>query len=332
MQRILNNPDNIVDEMLEGFVKNHGDIVKTTQHPRVIAAKEAPIDGKVGVVTGGGSGHKPAFIGYVGKNMCDTAAVGEICSSPTAAAFLDAFRAADGGAGVACLYGNYSGDNMNVKMAVRMAKKEGLNVKTVVANDDVASAPKNQREKRRGVAGEILMWKCGGAKAAKGGNLDEVITAAQKAIDNTRSVGIGLTPCTLPAVGHPNFEIKEGTMEVGIGHHGEPGIEVCELETADKMAKRMVDIVLPDYPFKTGDEVVVLVSGLGATPVMELYVLYNEIEKIMVEKGIKIYKSYVGNYFTSLEMMGAPLTVMKLDDELKDLIDLDCNTMGLKQF
>lgn len=301
MQRILNNPDNIVDEMLEGFVKNHGDIVKTTQHPRVIAAKEAPIDGKVGVVTGGGSGHKPAFIGYVGKNMCDTAAVGEICSSPTAAAFLDAFRAADGGAGVACLYGNYSGDNMNVKMAVRMAKKEGLNVKTVVANDDVASAPKNQREKRRGVAGEILMWKCGGAKAAKGGNLDEVIAAAQKAIDNTRSVGIGLTPCTLPAVGHPNFEIKEGTMEVGIGHHGEPGIEVCELETADKMAKRMVDIVLPDYPFKTGDEVVVLVSGLGATPVMELYVLYNEIEKIMVEKGIKIYKSYVGNYFTSLE-------------------------------
>ena len=332
MQRILNNPDNIVDEMLEGFVKNHGDIVKTTQHPRVIAAKEAPIDGKVGVVTGGGSGHKPAFIGYVGKNMCDTAAVGEICSSPTAAAFLDAFRAADGGAGVACLYGNYSGDNMNVKMAVRMAKKEGLNVKTVVANDDVASAPKNQREKRRGVAGEILMWKCGGAKAAKGGNLDEVIAAAQKAIDNTRSVGIGLTPCTLPAVGHPNFEIKEGTMEVGIGHHGEPGIEVCELETADKMAKRMVDIVLPDYPFKTGDEVVVLVSGLGATPVMELYVLYNEIEKIMVEKGIKIYKTYVGNYFTSLEMMGATLTVMKLDDELKDLIDLDCNTMGLKQF
>lgn len=331
MQRILNNPDNIVDEMLEGFVKTHGDIVKTTFHPRVIAAKETPISGKVGVVTGGGSGHKPAFIGYVGDNMCDAAAVGEICSSPTAAAFLDAFRAADGGAGVACLYGNYSGDNMNVKMAVRMAKKEGLTVKTVVANDDVASAPKTQREKRRGVAGEILMWKCGGAKAAKGGSLDEVIEAAQKAIDNTRSVGIGLTPCTLPAVGHPNFEIKEGTMEVGIGHHGEPGIEVCELETADKMAKRMTDIVLPDYPFEEGDEVVVLVSGLGATPVMELYVLYNEIEKILGEKKIKIHRAYVGNYFTSLEMMGATLTVMKLDDELKELIDMDCYTMGLKQ-
>ena len=212
-----------------------------------------------------------------------------------------------------------------------MAKKEGLEVKTVIANDDVASAPKNQREKRRGVAGEILMWKCGGAKAAEGGTLDEVIAAAQKAIDNCRSVGIGLTPCTLPAVGHPNFEIKEGTMEVGIGHHGEPGIEVCELETADKMAARMTDIVLPDYPFESGDEVVVLVSGLGATPVMELYVLYNEIEKILGEKGMKIHKAYVGNYFTSLDMMGATLTVMKLDDELKELIDLDCCSMGLKQ-
>ena len=296
-----------------------------------MAAKEAPIDGKVGVVTGGGSGHKPAFIGYLGKNLCDAAAVGEICTSPTAAAFLDAFRAADGGKGIACLYGNYSGDNMNVKMAVRMAKKEGLEVKTVIANDDVASAPKDQREKRRGVAGEILMWKCGGAKAAEGGTLDQVIAAAQKAIDNCRSVGIGLTPCTLPAVGHPNFEIKEGTMEVGIGHHGEPGIEVCELETADKMAARMTDIVLPDYPFESGDEVVVLVSGLGATPVMELYVLYNEIEKILGEKGMKIHKAYVGNYFTSLDMMGATLTVMKLDDELKELIDLDCCSMGLKQ-
>ena len=331
MQRILNDPDHIVDEMLEGFVKTHGDIVKTTQHPRVIAAVNAPVQGKVGVVTGGGSGHKPAFIGYIGKNLCDAAAVGEICSSPTAAAFLDAFRAADGGAGVACLYGNYSGDNMNVKMAVKMAKKEGLTVKTVVANDDAASAPKDTPEKRRGVAGEVLMWKCGGAKAAKGGTLDEVIAAAQKAIDNTRSIGIGLTPCTLPAVGHPNFEIKDGTMEVGIGHHGEPGIEVCALETAAQMAKRMTDVVLPDYPFESGDEVVVLVSGLGATPVMELYVLYNEVEKILKEKGIVIYKPYVGNYFTSLDMMGATLTVMKLDDELKELIDMDCCSMGLTQ-
>ena len=331
MQRILNDPDHIVDEMLEGFVKTHGDIVKTTAHQSVIASVSAPASGKVGVVTGGGSGHKPAFIGYVGKNMCDAAAVGEICSSPTAQAFLEAFKAADGGEGVACLYGNYSGDNMNVKMAVKMAKKEGLTVKTVVANDDVASAPKETPEKRRGVAGEILMWKCGGAKAAKGGSLDEVIAAAQKAIDSTRSVGIGLTPCTLPAVGHPNFEIKDGTMEVGIGHHGEPGIEVCPLESAAQMAERMVNVVVPDLPFESGDDVVVLVSGLGATPVMELYVLYNEVEKLLSAKGIKIHRSYVGNYFTSLDMMGATLTVMKLDDELRELIDMDCYSVGLKQ-
>jgi dihydroxyacetone kinase-like protein len=330
MQRILNNPDNVVDEMLKGFVRVHGDIVTTTNNPRVIKRVDIPA-GKVGVVTGGGSGHKPAFIGYIGENLCDAVAVGEICSSPTAAAFLDAFRAANQGKGVACLYGNYSGDNMNVKMAVKMAQKEGIEVKTVVANDDAASAPKDQREKRRGVAGEVLMWKVGGAKAAAGASLDEVINAAQKAINYTRSVGIGLTPCTLPAVGHPNFEIKSGTMEVGIGHHGEPGIEVCPLETASQMAKRMVDVVLPDYPFVAGDEVVVLVSGLGATPVMELYVLYDEIAELVTGKGIRIHRGYVGNYFTSLEMMGATLTVMKLDEELKQLIDVPCYSMGIKQ-
>ena len=330
MQRILNNPDDIVDEMLKGFLKVHADIVEPAENPRVIKAKKTP-GNKVGIVTGGGSGHKPAFVGYVGENMCDAAAVGEICSSPTAAAFLDAFKAADQGMGVACLYGNYSGDNMNVKMAVKMAKKAGITVKTVVANDDAASAPKDQREKRRGVAGEVLMWKVGGAKAAKGGDLDEVIAAAQKAIDNTRSVGIGLTPCTLPAVGHPNFEIEDGMMEVGIGHHGEPGIEVCPLETASQMARRMTDIVVSDYPYKEGDEVVVLVSGLGATPVMELYVLYDEIDRILKEKGIRTCKAYVGDYFISLDMMGATLTVMKVDDELKELIDMPANCMGLRQ-
>jgi len=337
MQRILNNPDDIVDEMLAGFADTHKDIVKLVKMSEdnargVVAAIDAPKMGKVGVVTGGGSGHKPAFIGYVGKNMCDAAAVGEIFSSPTALAFLEAFRAANGGEGIACLYGNYSGDNMNVKMASMMAKNEGITVKTVVANDDVASAPKIEREKRRGVAGEIFMWKCGAAKAARGAGLDEVIAAAQKAIDSTRSIGIGLSPCTLPAVGHPNFEIEDGTMEVGIGHHGEPGIQVCELQSAADMAKRMVDVVLPDYPYQAGDEVAVLVSGLGATPVMELYVLYGEIQKLLGEQSIKVYRSYVGNYFTSLEMMGATLTVMKLDDELKELIDAEANCVGLKQF
>lgn len=330
MQRILNNPDNIVDEMLKGFVKAHRDIVAASENPRVIRRKELPAN-RTGVVTGGGSGHKPAFIGYIGDGLCDAAAVGEIYSSPTAAAFLDSFRAADRGRGVACLYGNYSGDNMNVRMAVKMAAKEGIEVKTVAANDDAASAPKDQKEKRRGVAGEVFMWKAGGAKAAAGASLDEVIAAAQKAIDNTRSVGIGLTPCTLPAVGRPNFEITPGTMEVGIGHHGEAGIERAVLETAAQMAKRMVDIVLPDYPFVRGDEAAVLVSGLGATPVMELYVLYSEIEKLLGNAGITIHRSYVGNYFTSLEMMGATLTVMKLDAELKQLVDMPCYSMGLKQ-
>ena len=176
------------------------------------------------------------------------------------------------------------------------------------------------------------MWKVGGAKASLGASLDEVIAAAQKAIDNTRSIGIGLTSCTLPALGHSNFTIEEGMMEVGIGHHGEPGIEVCKIETAEQMAKRMVDIVVSDYPFKKNDEVIVLVSGLGATPVMELYVLYNEIEKLLVSQGIKIHRPYVGDYFTSLDMMGATLTIMKLDDELKELMDMPAYSMGLKQF
>ena len=332
MQRIFNNPDMVVEDMLKGFLKCHRDIVTPTDNPRTIKYNKAPIEGKVGVVTGGGSGHKPAFIGYVGRNMIDAVAVGEVFSSPTAKSFYDAFRAADAGKGIACLYGNYAGDNMNVKMAIELAADEGIEVKTVVANDDVASAPKAESDRRRGVAGEIIMWKVGGAKAARGASLDEVIAAAQKAIDNTRSVGIGLTPCTIPAVGKPNFKIEDGTMELGIGHHGEPGIVVTDLKRADEMAEIMLDIILPDYPFETGDEVTALVSGLGATPVMELYILFNKIEELLTNKGIKIYRAYVGNYFTSLEMMGVTLTLTKLDDELKELIDDEADTMGLKQF
>lgn len=331
MQRFLNNPDDVVDEMLRGFLKCHPDIVAETTNPRVLKYVHAPVQGKVGIVTGGGSGHKPAFIGYIGKNMCDAVAVGEVCSSPTANAFLDAFRAADSGKGVACLYGNYSGDNMNVKMAVKLAKKEGIEVRTVVANDDAASAPKDQAEKRRGVAGEILMWKAAGAMAASGADLEDVIASAKDAIDHTRSVGIGLTPCTLPAVGHPNFEIKDGTMEVGIGHHGEPGIEVCPLESAASVARRMTKIVCDDLPFLPGDETVVLLSGLGATPLMELYILYDEVQRILASMEISVHRAYVGNYFTSLEMSGASLTVMKLNDRLKTLIDLDVYSVGLKQ-
>lgn len=332
MQRIVNDKTMVVEDMLKGFLKNHKDLVVPTENPRVVKYKDAPVDKKVGIVTGGGSGHKPAFLGYVGRNMVDAVAVGEIFSSPTAKAFFDAMKEADSGEGVACLYGNYAGDNMNVKMAMRLAEAEGLKVRTVVANDDVASAPKDEMEKRRGVAGEIFMWKCGGAKAALGGTLDEVIEVAQRAIDNTRSIGIGLTSCVIPAVGEPNFHIEEGKMEVGIGHHGEPGIKVIDIESADKMAEMMLDDILPDLPFEKGNDVAVLISGLGATPIMESYILYNRIEEILTEKGINVYRSYVGDYFTSLEMMGATATVMKLDDELKELMDLDVDTMGLKQF
>jgi dihydroxyacetone kinase-like protein len=293
MQKITNKPNEVVDEMIEGFVKAHPDLIAKTSNPRVLKYKEAPIAGKVGIVTGGGSGHKPAFIGYLGKHMVDAVAAGEIFSSPPAKMFYDAFKEADAGKGVACLYGNYAGDNMNVKMAIEMADDDDIEVKTVVANDDVPSAPKDQLDKRRGVAGEILMWKVGGAKAAMGADLDEVIAAAQKAIDNTRSMGIGLSPCAIPEVGHPNFTIEDGTMEVGIGHHGEPGLEVCTLETASQIAKRMTDIILPDLPFAEGDDVVVLISGLGATPLMELYILYHDVETILKAQGINVYLPYV---------------------------------------
>lgn len=329
MNRIFNDPDLMVEDAVSGYLKAHQDLVSATANPRVIKVKSAPKAGKVGVVTGGGSGHEPAFLGYVGEDMVDAVAIGEIFSSPTAQAFYEAFKASNGGAGVACLYGNYAGDNMNVKMAVKMAAKEGITVKTVVANDDVASAPKDELAKRRGVAGEILMWKVGAARAAEGGNLDEVIAAAQKAIDNTRSIGIGLSPCTIVAVGHPNFQIKDGEMEVGIGHHGEPGVKVMKTKPAAEMADMMLDYVLPDLPFAAGDKVAVLLSGLGATPIMELYILYNRIAEVLGQKKIEIRHNFVGNYFTSLEMMGATLTVMRLDDELDRLLARPARSIGL---
>jgi dihydroxyacetone kinase-like protein len=327
MQRFINNPDEVVEDTLKGFLKAHRDLVRVAEaNPRVVASKAAPVAGKVGVITGGGSGHEPAFIGYIGRNMLDAVAVGELFSSPTAKSFLDAARIANGGKGVVCLYGNYAGDNMNVKMAIKLAAKEGIEIATVVANDDVCSAAPEEREKRRGVAGEIFMWKVGGARAAEGASLEEVRATAQKAIDSCRSVGVGLGPCTLPAVGHPNFVIEPGTMEVGIGHHGEPGVRVEPLKTAAEVGRAMATIVLDDHKLEAGSEVAVLVSGLGATPLDELYILDDTIEAVIAERGLKVHKTFVGNYFTSLEMVGATLTVMALDDELKRLLDVpvDC--------
>ncbi|HTN53219.1 MAG TPA: dihydroxyacetone kinase subunit DhaK [Anaeromyxobacter sp.] len=329
MNRIFNDPDLVVEDMLRGYFRVHADLVAPTENPRVVKRATAPIAGKVGVVTGGGSGHEPAFLGYVGENLVDAVAVGEIFSSPTAKSFHDAFKAANGGKGVACLYGNYAGDNMNVKLAIKMAEKDGIQVRTVVANDDVPSAPRTEPQKRRGVAGEILMWKVGGARAAMGGSLDEVIAAAQKAIDSTRSIGIGLAPCTIPAVGKPNFQIKDGEMEVGIGHHGEPGMKVMKTAPANEMAELMVETVLPDLPFEAGHEVAVLLSGLGATPIMELYILYARIAELLAARRIDVRFQFVGNLFTSLDMMGVTLTVMKLDDELKRCLAYPCRSLGL---
>jgi len=331
LQRFVNNPDYIVEDMVKGFLKAHDDlIVKNEKNDRVVQYKNAPVEGKVGLVTGGGSGHEPAFLGYVGENMMDAVAVGEVFSSPSAQAFYDAFMAADSGKGVACLFGNYAGDNMNVKMAIRKAKKQGVTVKYVTATDDVASSPKETKEKRHGIAGGVFMWKVGGAKAAKGADLDEVIATAQKAVDNTRSICVGLSPCAIPAVGHPNFDIKEGDMEFGIGHHGEPGINVQKLKPAKEIANDMAKAVIDDLEPADGDEVAVLLSGLGATPIMELYVLYDEIEAYLKEQGLSIYKVLIGDYVTSLDMNGAALTVMKLDEELKELLDYDAKAPGLK--
>jgi len=330
LNRIINNPDLVVEDMLTGWLLAHTDhVVVLPANARVVHRVQAPQAGKVGVVTGGGSGHEPAFIGYVGDGMLDAVAIGEIFSSPTARSFADAIRAADGGAGVACLYGNYAGDNMNVKMAIGMVEPEGIRVATVVANDDVPSAVKGDEAKRRGVAGEIFMWKVGAARAALGGSLNEVIASAQKAIANTRSVGIGLSACIIPAVGKANFVIENGFMEVGIGHHGEPGIDVRATATAAEMADLMLGVVLPDLPFSATDRVAVLLSGLGATPVMELYILYGEIARRLQSRGITVAFNQVGNLFTSLEMMGVTLTVMKLDAELEDCLKAPCQSVGL---
>ncbi len=331
MNRIINDPDQVVEDALKGYLRAHPDLLAATDNPRVLRHPAAPRAGRVGIVTGGGSGHEPAFLGYVGEAMLDAVAVGEVFSSPTAKSFHDAFVAADGGAGVACLYGNYAGDNMNVKLAVRQAGQHGLVVKTVVANDDVASAPKAEIGKRRGVAGEILMWKVAGAAAASGYDLDAVIAVARRAIDNTRSIGVGLSACTIPAAGKPNFTIADGEMEVGIGHHGEPGIEVAKTITAREMADMMLDKVLSDVPFVAGDRLAVLVSGLGATPVMELYILYDRIAGELARRGLEVAQRYVGNYFTSLDMNGVTLTAMRLDAELERLMAHPARSLGLTQ-
>lgn len=329
MRRIINDPDQVVEDALRGYIAAHPDLLAPTDNPRVLRRAGAAPSGRVGVVTGGGSGHEPAFLGYVGPGLLDAVAIGEVFASPTARSFHGAFRSANGGRGVACLYGNYAGDNMNVKMAVKLSANDGVDVRTVVANDDVASAGPHERDRRRGVAGEIFMWKAGAARAAEGADLDQVISSAQAAIDATRSIGIGLSACTIPAAGKPNFTIEDGTMEVGIGHHGEPGVAVLPTRPAAEMAALMVERIVADLPFGRGDDVAVLISGLGATPVMEQYILFGHVDDLLRGRGITPRLSYIGNYFTSLEMMGVSLTVMRLNAELDRLLRAPARSLGL---
>jgi len=258
-------------------------------------------------------------------------AIGEILSSPTANSFFEAFCAADGGKGIACLYGNYAGDEMNVSMALKMAELAGIRVKTVVANDDVASAPKGKEAERRGVAGEILMLKTASACAALGGLLDDVIGVAQKTIDRTRSIGIGLKPFVIPAVGKANFRIGDGKMAIGVGLRGEPGIRLDDVVSADEMARLMVDAVVSDLPFPRDKRVAVLLTGLGATPLMEQYILYASVTRYLGEAGLAVAVPLIGNFFTSLEMTGVALSVLLLDEELERYMKHPCASIGLKQ-
>ena len=290
------------------------------------SARTRPVAGKVALATGGGSGHLPVFLGYVGKGMLDGCAVGDVFASPSADQMLEVTKRIHGGAGVVYIYGNYSGDTMNFDMASEMADMEGITVRTVLVRDDVASAPPERADRRRGVAGMVFAFKVAGAKADQGGSLDEVAAAAEKALANTRSMGVALSPCTVPMAGKPTFTIGEDEMEIGMGIHGEPGQKRERLQTADQIATRMTEAILGDLRPVAGDRLAVMVNGLGATPPEELYIIYRKVYDILAEAGLKIHRAYVGEFATSMEMAGASLTFMRLDDELATLLDAPAHT------
>jgi phosphoenolpyruvate---glycerone phosphotransferase subunit DhaK len=326
MKKFINDPFDVVDEMLEGFLDVHKSYVKRLESARTVVRADAPVKGKVGVLTGGGSGHKPAFIGFIGKGMLDAVAVGEIFTSPPPLAVYEAAKAVNGGKGILFLLGNYSGDVMNFGLAAEMCKEEGIAVEQVIATDDVGSGPKEKASNRRGVVGEFLAWKCAGAKAEAGGNLDEVKAVAEKVNRLTRTLGVALTPCTVPAKGTPTFTLAEDEMEYAVGHHGEPGTAKIKMRSANEIVEKMLDDVINDLPFKSGDEVAVLINGLGGTPPLELYICYRRVKQLLDQRKIKIYKPFVGEFFTALEMAGFSVTLMKLDEEMKKLLDAPANT------
>ncbi|MDD5126718.1 MAG: dihydroxyacetone kinase subunit DhaK [Dehalococcoidales bacterium] len=322
MKKLINDPFQVVDETLSGILKAYPNHLRASKEsPRALVRADAPIKGKVAICTGGGSGHIPVFLGYVGPGLLDGVSVGNVFSSPGAADMLAATKEVNGGKGVLYLFGNYQGDTMNFEMAAEMAEMEKIPVQMCIAKDDVASAPRSEKDKRRGVAGIFFAYKIAGAKADTGASLEEVKKTTDAVIDNTCTLGVALTPCTIPAAGKPTFTIAEDEMEIGMGIHGEPGIERTKLKTADEVATIMTEKIVKDLPFKANDEVAVLVNGLGATPPEELYILYNKAYDILKGYRIKVYRAFIGEYATSMEMAGASITLLRLNDEFKKLLD-----------
>ncbi|MFM0216518.1 MULTISPECIES: dihydroxyacetone kinase subunit DhaK [Paraburkholderia] len=327
MKKIINEPDAFVDEIIESLLIAHPAWIKSaTADKRALVRKDAPKAGRVGIVTGGGSGHLPGFLGYVGEGLCSGVAVGNVFSSPSAEQILEATKAVNGGAGVLYVYGNYGGDVLNFDLAADLAEPDGIETQTVVLTDDVASAPKERAADRRGVAGMLFAFKCAGAAAERGDSLDEVARICGKANANCRTMGVGLSPTILPAAGKPTFTLPEGEMEIGIGIHGEPGTHRGNLESADAIAERITREILDDLDAEKGSRVALLVNGLGATPLEELYLLYRRSARLVADRGLKVARSYVGEYVTSLEMAGASITVMLLDDELQALLEAPANS------
>ncbi len=326
MKKILNDASAYVDEMLDGLCAAHPEAYRQTgPEGRVIARADGPIEGKTGIVTGGGSGHLPVFTGYVGKGLLDSCAIGDVFASPSADQIAEAIRQANGGAGVLRLYGNYGGDVMNFDMAGEMVEMEDLETTSVVLADDVVSAPREEAEKRRGTGGLIYAYKTAGAKAEEGADLAEVTRIAQKAADNCRSIGMALTPCTVPQAGSPTFELAADEMEMGMGIHGEPGVWRGKLKTADEIAEEMLEHLLKDMPIASGDRISITVNSLGATPHEELYIVYRHVKKKLDELGAGIVMPLVGRYATSMEMTGMTMTICALDEELEALLKAPCS-------
>ncbi|WP_026695510.1 dihydroxyacetone kinase subunit DhaK [Peribacillus kribbensis] len=330
MKKIVNDPNEVVQEMILGMVAAHGDRLKQVPDSTVLARVQSPVKGKVGLVSGGGSGHEPSHAGYVGKGMLDAAVCGSVFTSPTPDQVLEGIKAADSGSGVLLIIKNYTGDVMNFEMAAELAEIEGVTVDKVVVNDDVAVEDSTFTTGRRGIAGTVFVHKIAGAKAESGASLSEVKAAAEKAISNVRSMGMALTSCTIPAAGKPGFEIGENEMEVGMGIHGEPGIARTEIQSADEIASVLVEKILDDGVHTSGDEVAVMINGLGSTPLMELYILNLKVNGLLKEKGLSIYKTFVGEYMTAIDMAGCSVSVLKLDEELKELLDSPSDTLGFR--